>query len=62
MSEELRGELRDTAAEVLPPDFTGSIASPVTISERGKPVRHIREYVNGECTASYDVRIRKPRR
>ena len=46
----------------LPPDFTGTVASPVMISLSGLlayPVRHVCEYVNGECTATYDVPIRR---
>lgn len=46
----------------LPPDFTGTVASPVTIGDDGRPARRIREYVDGECTAAYDIRIRGPRR
>ena len=46
----------------LPPDFTGTVASPVMISGGGVlayPVRHISEYVDGKCTASYDVPMRR---
>lgn len=55
----------DDCARFLPPGFTGTVCSPVTVSGTGLlayRVRHVREYLRGECTASYNIRIRRPRR
>lgn len=56
-----RDQPPDDCARFLPPGFTGSVACPVTLNKRGKPVRRVRDYVNGGCIASYNVRIRRPR-